>query len=100
MNLRKAAILKLTSQAQELQAGTVRGRLARNAEGHWSIDNTVLEDWLKQFEGRELVLIAGLLDDERPADVHTCNRCGREYTDPECPHCAEVRQRLRPRWQK
>lgn len=98
MGLRKAAILKLVTQAQELEIGVQRGRLTRDMAGQWLLDSLPLAQWLQQFEGRELVLIAGPLDDDRPVEVRTCSRCGRDYTDPECPYCHETRQRLRPKW--
>jgi hypothetical protein len=98
MNLRRAALLKLGTQAQELEASVQRGRLARGPDGEWRLGDQTLAAWLQRFEGHELVLIAGLLDDERPPVVRTCGRCGRDYTDPECPHCQEVRHRLRPKW--
>ncbi len=98
MSLRKAAVLKLATQAQELDIRVHRGRLTRDSAGHWMMDSVPLSDWLQQFEGHEMVLIAGSLDDDRPAVVRTCTRCGRDYTDPECPFCHEARQRLRPNW--
>ncbi len=98
MGVRKAAVLKLVTQAQELELGVQRGRLTRDATGRWLIDATPLAAWLEKLEGHELVLIAGLLDDDRPVAVRTCSRCGRDYTDPECPYCHETRQRLRPKW--
>ncbi len=98
MSLRKAAVLKLVTQAQELEAGVQRGRLTRDAGGTWLIDHTPLAEWLSRYEGHEVALIAALLDDERPAAVRTCSRCGRDYTDPECPTCKEARHRLRPGW--
>ncbi len=98
MGLRKAAMLKLTAQAQEIEAGVRRGKLTRDPSGIWMLDSVPLSTWLQEFEGHELVLIIGALDDERAAAVRTCSRCGRDYTDPECPHCQEARQRLRPRW--
>src|SRR5512140_3624825 len=98
MGLRKAAILKLVTQAQELEVGVQRGRLTRDDAGRWLLDQGELLSFLQKYEGHEVVLIAAALDDERPATVRTCSRCGRDYTDPECPHCAETRHRLRPKW--
>lgn len=95
MTLRKASILKLGSAAYEMGLQVLRGELVRNADGQLEINGNRLADWLRDFEGRELVLIAAALDDDREPVVRTCRTCGRDYTEHECPHCRTSRMRLR-----
>ena len=98
MNLRKANVLRLATTAHEMEMGVLRGRLFRDpASGNWQGEGLDLGLWLRQFEGQEIVLIAGRLDDDRPVPVRVCRTCGREYSDVECPYCREARQRLRGR---
>ena len=73
----------------------LRGELGRNADGQLEINGNRLADWLRDFEGRELVLIAAALGDDREPVVRTCRTCGRDYTEHECPHCRTSRMRLR-----
>lgn len=95
MTLRKASILKLGSAAYEMGLQVLRGELQRDADGQLEINGNQLADWLRDFEGRELVLIAAALDDDREPVVRTCRTCGRDYTEHECPHCRTSRMRLR-----
>jgi hypothetical protein len=98
MNQRKSNVLRLATTAHEMDLGVLRGRLLRDAEaGAWQVQGLDLLTWLRQFEGKEIVLIAGPLDDDRPVPTQVCRTCGREYSDVECPHCRDVRQRLRGR---
>jgi hypothetical protein len=95
MSMRKASVLELATYAYELEAGVLRGVLEKNAEGSWTIDGRVIEEWLSEFKGQSLVLIAASLEDERPMKSKVCRTCGREYEGLECPHCRRVRRRLR-----
>jgi len=96
MSQRKASVLKLATTAHEMDMSVLRGQLFRNpSSGAWTVEGLDLGVWLRQFEGREIVLIAGSLDDDRPLPAQVCRTCGREYSGAECPHCREVRQRLR-----
>jgi hypothetical protein len=75
----------------------LRGPLVQDDEGQLQINQRNLADWLRDFEGQEIVLIAASLDEERDPVVRTCRTCGRDYTDHECPHCRTTRLRLRGR---
>jgi len=95
MSIRKATVLELATHAYELDAGVLRGVLAKNEDGSWTIDGISIEEWLTPYKGQSLVLIAASLEDDRPMKPKTCRTCGREYTGVDCPHCRRVRKRLR-----
>lgn len=93
---RKASIRDLASAAYELDSGIAEGRLHRGAEnGHWMVGDQSLEEWLTEYEDKEIVLIATPLDDGRPMPLKTCRTCGTEYRGTECPRCRRARVRLR-----
>jgi hypothetical protein len=95
MSVRKASVLELATYAYELEAGVLRGVLLRDEDGSWKIEGTAIEDWLAAYKGKEIVFIAASLEDDRPMRAKVCRTCGREYQGVECPHCREVRRRLR-----
>ncbi len=97
MSLRKASVLELATAAYELEARVLRGPLHRDAEGRWRIGETAVEEWLAAGEGQEVVLILASLSEETPLAPRVCRTCGREYVGWDCPHCREVRRRLRGR---
>jgi hypothetical protein len=93
--IRRAVVLKLATAAYEMDLDVLRGRLHRDDDGEWRVDQHLLQTWLAAHEGEELVLVLGSLEDEREVEVRTCRTCGRDYTDLECPYCREGRIRLR-----
>lgn len=95
MSIRKASVLELATYAYELEAGVLRGVLEKNQDGSWSINGTVIDEWLATYRGQSMVMIAASLEDERPMKAKICRTCGREYEGIECPHCSRVRRRLR-----
>ena len=97
MSIRKASVLELATAAYDLDARVARGHLAKSLDGTWTVGGVSLADWLAQFEGQEVVLIAASLDDTRSVETRTCPRCGREYMGAFCPNCREARLRLRGR---
>jgi hypothetical protein len=97
MSLRKASILKLASSAFEMDLQVLRGELERGADGQLTVNRRNLADWLRDLQGKEIVLIAASLDDDREIPVRTCRTCGRDYSEHECPHCRSARIRLRGR---
>lgn len=97
MSLRKASLLKLATAAYEMGLQVLRGPLERDAAGQLQISDRQLAAWLREFEGQEIVLIAGSLDDTSEPVVRTCRTCGRDYVEHECPHCRLTRIRLRGR---
>jgi len=96
MSLRKAAVLDLATAAYEIEADVRRGVL-KQVDGRWTVAGQEVGEWLRRFEGHEVVLIAASLSDDRPIDQRICSRCGREFVGIECPHCREARLRLRGR---
>lgn len=95
MSIRKATVLELATHAYELEAGVLRGVLERMPDGSWEINGTAIEEWLAPYKGKEIVFIAASLEDDRPMKDKVCRTCGRDYQGVECPHCREVRRRLR-----
>lgn len=93
---RKASIRELTQAAARLEGHFVQGVLRRDPDtGVWMIGNTTLDEWIARHEGEDVTMIVLSMDDERPLDKRTCRTCGREYYGYECPHCRDIRLRLR-----
>lgn len=89
----------LATRAHEMGASILRGELERQEPGDWAIGGQPVAEWLTDFEGRQVYLIA-IATDARSAAVagkRTCHTCGRDYEGPECPYCREARIRLRGR---
>ena len=97
MALTKAAALRLASHALDSGAMAVRGLLVRNERGEFLVGDRNLSEWLKRYADQEVILILAPVDTSTYDQVRTCGVCGRDYEGPECPHCAEVRARLRGR---
>ncbi len=94
----RASALKLASTAYDLGAEALRGELAQNDAGRWMIGHIEIESWLARHAGQELVLAAAAVEpDAAPVYKRTCRTCGAEYEGRTCPHCEEVRNRLRRR---
>jgi len=92
----KANALRLASLAHEIGADALRGVLQQNAEGRWTIGHAEIEAWLSCHAGAEVVLAIASIEQEAPtAYRRTCRTCGNVYEGPACPHCEEVRSRLR-----
>ncbi len=97
MSVRKASILKFAAAAFEMDLDVLRGELVIGADGQLEINQRNLADWLRDYVGHEIVVVAASLDVDRQVAVRTCRTCGREYTEHECPHCRTTRLRLRGR---
>lgn len=93
--IRRAAILKLATAAYEMDLEVITGDVARDKHGRWLVGHHALDELLAAHEGEEVVIILGSLADERPVETRTCQTCGRDYTDVECPYCRASRIRLR-----
>lgn len=95
---RKASIRDLTSAAYALDGRFLEGVLHQDAEsGQWMVGKTPLDEWLSRNDGEAVTLIMVSMDDDRPLPKTQCQRCGRQYIGVECPHCRQVRLRLRGR---
>ncbi len=89
----------LATRAHEMGASILRGQLVRQDAGAWAVDGQSVTDWLAEFEGQQVFLIA-VASDARAAPTavkRTCRTCGRDYEGRECPYCREARLRLRGR---
>ena len=92
----RASALKLASTARDLGAEALRGTLAQNEAGRWTIGHIEIESWLSRHDGQELVLAVAVIDQETSmVYTRTCRTCGQEYEGRTCPHCEAVRRRLR-----
>ena len=96
MAISKSEARRLTRVGMEAGARVLRGKLSVGPDGVVTVNDTSLAKWLQRFDGAEVILIAApvgkiAIEDE----VKTCYTCGRDYKGHSCPHCAEVRARLR-----
>ncbi len=95
---RKANIRDLTTAAYELNGRFLQGIVRQDPEnGRWLVGNTPLEEWITRYNGVEVTVIALSMEDDRPLESRVCTTCGNTYIGVECPHCREVRTRLRGR---
>ena len=98
MTIPKSDAQELAIRAHEMGASVLRGSLQRLDEQRgWAVGNIHLRDWLARYVGRDLILIALAIGEERDSPTSTCGTCGREYSGSHCPHCREARERLRGR---
>jgi hypothetical protein len=96
MGISKSEARRLGMSAVELGAQVLRGVVTIGPDGA-KIDGTDISEWLAEHADAELVLIAAPVDQlAREQDAtKICYTCGRDYQGDSCPHCAEVRARLR-----
>ena len=92
----RANALKLASIARDAGAEALRGLLEQDESGRWTVGHIGVEGWLSRYAGQEMILIAVPIDEETPmAYTRTCRTCGNDYEGQTCPHCEQVRRRLR-----
>jgi hypothetical protein len=97
MALSKASALRLASNAMDMGAVALRGSLSLDANGEFAISDRNLSEWLSRYTGQEVIVILAPVDTNSLEERRQCGVCGRDYEGSECPHCAEVRARLRGR---
>ncbi|MBL7183220.1 MAG: hypothetical protein ISS50_02090 [Anaerolineae bacterium] len=98
MTIPKSDVQELAIRAHGMGAGVLRGSLQRlDAERGWAVGDIHLRDWLARYAGRDLILIAFVIGEEKEPPARTCGTCGRDYSGSECPYCREARERLRGR---
>ncbi len=95
MALSKASALRLASNAMDMGAIALRGPLSLEENGEFTIGDRNLSEWLSRYEGQEMVVVLAPVDTSTYDQPRQCGVCGRDYEGSECPHCAEVRARLR-----
>lgn len=96
MGISKSEARRLGLSAVELGAHVLRGVVTIGPDGA-KIDGTDISEWLADYADAELVLIAAPVDALAGGKdaKKICYTCGRDYEGDSCPHCAEVRARLR-----
>ena len=99
MSLRMSSARDLAAKAQEMGASVWRGKLEPHESGGWDVDGVSVEEWLAEFDGQQVYLVAVAAGAVSTAGVgrRTCRTCGRDYEGAECLHCREARIRLRGR---
>jgi hypothetical protein len=97
MNISRTDALNLSAAAYEMGADILRGLLVKSsATSGWIIGDSNLNEWLEKYKGQELMIVVAPVGSQSTAK-QVCGTCGREYAGNQCPHCREVRQRLRLR---
>jgi len=76
-------------------AVALRGRLALDDDGQFTVGDRSLSELLRQHEGSELVVILAQVDASPHLHTRQCGTCGHDYEGDECPRCASARARLR-----
>lgn len=95
MAISKSEARQLAKNGLEMGALVLRGVLTIGPDGA-TIDRTSISEWLDQHVNSELILIAAPVGKiALESEVKSCYTCGRDYVGDACPHCAEVRARLR-----
>lgn len=95
---RKASIRELTQAAARLDGRFVQGQLRRDPDtGKWMVGSTTLDEWVARYDGQDVTMMLLSMDEGRELEKRTCRTCGRDYVGYECPHCREIRLRLRGR---
>lgn len=95
MALSKAAALRLASNAMDSGAVALRGLLSLDDDGDFVVGDRNLSEWLSRYLDQQVIVILAPLDTDSYNEIRQCGVCGRDYEGSECPHCAEVRARLR-----
>jgi hypothetical protein len=96
MTVSRAEARELMSRGYEMGATVVNGVVERLEDGSWIVDGRPVEQWLRDLEGREIVLVAAEISAGR-GKVQVCRTCGTEYEGHDCPRCREIHRRLRGR---
>jgi hypothetical protein len=85
----------LSADGAKIGAIVLGGRLIKEGD-HYLINKTDVTALLEELIDQNVILVFGqVAEQDLRSLVHSCLTCGREYTGSECPHCANVRSRLR-----
>ncbi len=96
MAISKSEARRLTRVGMEAGAKVLRGKLSIGPDGVISVNDEPLAKWLQRYNNEEIIFIAAPVGNIAIEDeIKTCYTCGRDYKGASCPHCAEVRARLR-----
>jgi len=92
----KSEARRLTRVGMEAGARVLRGKLTIGPDGIVTINDKALAEWLQTYNDEDVIFIAAPVGNIAiENEVKTCYTCGRDYKSTACPHCAEVRARLR-----
>jgi hypothetical protein len=94
MSILRSEARNLSANAARVGARVLGGQLVKEGD-HFVINKTDVTKLLETLTDQNVILIVSQVRDEKKEQVKTCLTCGRNYTGPECPHCAQVRARLR-----
>ncbi len=97
MAISKGSALRLAGNAMEMGAVALRGLLSQESDGQYTVGDRNLSEWLNRYTDQQVVVIMAPVDTTEHDQVRQCGVCGRDYEGTECPHCAQVRARLRGR---
>ena len=84
------------SRGYEMEATVLNGVVQRQDDGTWIVDDQDIDAWLSSLECQEIVVVAAQVAEGR-GQTRICSTCGTEYEGYDCPHCRQVRRRLRGR---
>jgi hypothetical protein len=96
MPVSKREARELMSRGYEMGATVLNGLVGRGEDGTWSVDGRSIDEWLRSLDGKEVVVVAAQVT-EGHGRTRICSTCGTEYEGYDCPHCRQVRRRLRGR---
>ena len=97
MPVSRTEALSLSTAAFDVGAEVLRGQLQRSGpDAAWTLGEVNLGEWLQRYQDRELVVIVAPIGPES-TEKRYCLTCGAEYVGNQCPHCRDIRQRLRER---
>lgn len=95
MAISKAEARRLAINVTEMGGQVLRGTLTIGPAGA-TVNQVNLLEWLAAHANTEILLVAApIANAGADSEVKTCQRCGRDYRGDACPHCAEIRARLR-----
>jgi len=97
MAISKESALRLAGNAMDMGAVALRGLLFKEGDGEFTVGDRNLSEWLSRYAGQQVIVILAPVDTTDHNQVRVCGVCGRDYEGTECPHCAQVRARLRGR---
>jgi hypothetical protein len=95
MSVSKTNALRLATSAMDMGAVALRGPLSQEGDDKFTVGDRDLSEWLSRYAGQEIIVILAPVDMSDRDQIRQCGVCGRDYQGSECPHCAEVRARLR-----
>ncbi len=95
MPISRSEARELMSRGYEMGARVLNG-LVQHEGDRWTVDGRPVDDWLGELEGQRVCLVVAAIQEGR-GPKRVCQVCGTEYEGYSCPHCRQVRKRLRGR---